>query len=91
MISGLLLPAVTIAAVLAVQQNPIIVEVVRQPEPAQDISLQYVIGMFAMAGVAIAFALLGGLIVGGLFVLYRRYRERSAPPPNRADDLRLRI
>jgi hypothetical protein len=47
--------------------------------------------MFAMAGVVVAAAAIGGVIVGGLFVLYRRYRDRSTEPTNPADELRLRI
>ena len=75
---------------LFLQQNPIVVEVIKQPEAAPDISIQYVLGMFMMAGVVIAAAGVGGLIVGGLFVLYRRYREASEPA-NQPNDLRLRI
>jgi hypothetical protein len=76
---------------LFLQQSPIVVEVIRQPEAAPDISLQYVLGMFMVAGAAIAFAALGGLLAGGLFVLYRRYRESHTQPTNPADELRLRI
>jgi hypothetical protein len=73
------------------QQSPIVVEVIQQPEAAPDISLQYALGMFMMAGAVIAFAAAGGLIVGALFVLYRRYRESHTDPTNPADELRLRI
>jgi hypothetical protein len=72
------------------QQNPIVVETIRQPAAAPDISIQYVLGMFMMAGAVLAFAGVGGIIVGGLFVLYRKHREKSEPA-NPTNDLRLRI
>ncbi len=73
-----------------IQQEPIIVEVLRQPEAAHDISLDVVLGMFSMAGVALLFAGLGGLLVGAIFVGIRRFRESSAPPTD-ANHLRLRL
>ena len=41
---------------IALQQNPIVVEVVKQPQPSHDISIDVVLGMFAMAGVLLAAA-----------------------------------
>ena len=79
-----------LSLLILLQQNPIVVETIRQPEPAQDISIQYVLGMFMMAGVVLLFAGVGGIVVGGLFVLYRKYREGSEPE-RPGDDLRLRI
>ena len=66
--------------VIALQQNPIVVEVVRQPEPARDISIDVVLGMFAMAGVLLLAAAVGSAIVAGVIVLYKRRRDASTPP-----------
>jgi hypothetical protein len=74
---------------LLLQQNPLVVEVIKQPEAAPDISVTYILNMFLLAGVALAVAAVGGLIVGALFVLYRKYHDRTAP--GQANDLRLRI
>ena len=71
------------------QQNPLVVEVIQQPDAAPDISVRYILNMFLLAGVALAAAAVGGLIVGALFVLYRKYSDRSAG--GGANDLRLRI
>jgi hypothetical protein len=61
------------------QQQPIVVEVLRQPEVTRDVSVDAVLGMFALAGVAILFAAIGGLLVGGIFVWIRRKQDASAP------------
>ena len=61
------------------QQKPIVVDVIRQPEVTRDVSVDAVLGMFALAGVAILFAIVGGLIVGGIFVWIRRMQNASAP------------
>ena len=73
-----------------IQQEPIVVEVLRQPEAARDISVDVVIGMFSLAGVALLFAALGGLVVGAIFIGIRRFRDASAPPVE-TETLRLRI
>jgi hypothetical protein len=74
------------------QQQPIVVDVVTQPRPTQDISIDYVITMFQTAGVFLLMAAVGGLIVGALFVAFKRYREASAAPTtNETDHVKLRI
>ena len=73
-----------------IQQEPIVVEVLRQPEAARDISVDVVIGMFWMAGVMVLGAVLGGLVVGAIFVGIRRFRESSAPPTD-TNHVRLRL
>jgi hypothetical protein len=77
------------------QQDPIVVEVAReaakQPPAAHDISIDYIITMFASAGVFLAIAAAGGILVGAIFIAIRRMQERSAPPTTDTSHVRLRI
>ena len=73
------------------QQQPVVVDVIKQPTPTQDISIDYVITMFQTAGVFLLMAAVGGLIVGAIFVTIRRFKEASAPNTNETDHVRLRI
>lgn len=80
------------ALFLALQQPaPIVVEVARQPEPTRDISIDTVLGMFAMAGVLMAIALLGSAVVAGVIVVYRRRRDALRPPEAGTTHTRLGI
>jgi hypothetical protein len=72
-----------------IQQQPFIIDVSRQPEATPDISLSVVLAAFAMAGVALLVAAVGGLVVGAVFVAIRRFRDTASPPAN--EHLRLRI
>jgi len=54
------------------QQNPIIVDVSNQPDVTGDISIDFVVGMFAMAGVFLLAAAIGSLIVAGVVYVYKR-------------------
>ena len=38
---------------LLLQQQPIVVDVIKQPPPSKDISIDVVVGMFQMAGVVL--------------------------------------
>ena len=67
-----------------------VVEIIQQPEPARDISFDVVLGMFAMAGVLLAFAAIGSLVVGGVLILLKRVRADRPPDPERSAR-RLRI
>ena len=75
---------------MLIQQDPIIVGVLDQPEVARDISLDVVLGMFSMAGVLLLFAALGGLVVGAIFIAIRRSRDAKAPPTD-SDHVRLKL
>jgi hypothetical protein len=75
---------------MLLQQEPIVVEVFKQPEAARDISLDVVIGMFTMAGLVLLFAALGGLVVGGIFIAIRRARDRRTSSPD-SEHVRLRL
>jgi len=76
--------------VFLLQQEPIVVDVIKQPTPAKDISIDVVLGMFQMAGVLLAAAAVGGLIVGLIFIGIRRLRDASAPPSD-SEHVKLRI
>ncbi len=47
--------------------------------------------MFASAGVFLAIAAAGGLLVGAIFIAFRRFQERSAPPTPDSSHVKLRI
>jgi hypothetical protein len=66
----------------ALQQKPIIVEVGKPPEPTPDISLDFVVGMFAMAGIFLLAALVGSVLVAGAILLYKRRQRGSADDPS---------
>jgi len=61
------------------QEKPIIVDVGKPPAPTPDISLDFVVGMFAMAGVFLLVALVGSLIVAGVILFMKRRQQRLSP------------
>lgn len=61
----------------ALQQNPIVVEVLRQPAPAPDISLETAVSWFALAGIFLLVAAVGSLAVGVGMLLYKRWQESA--------------
>ncbi len=65
---------------LLAQQQPIVVELSKQPEPSRDISIEVVLSMFAVAGIFLLVAALGCAIVAGATIFYKRWRDASAPP-----------
>ena len=78
-------------ALLQQPPPPVVVDVVRQPQPTQDISIDYIITMFETAGVFLLAAAVGGLIVGAIIIAVRKLRDASNPPSNETDHVRLRI
>jgi hypothetical protein len=77
---------------LAQQQAPVVVDLTKQqPEAAPDISIYTVLGMFAMAGVLLAAAAVGSIIVAGGMLMYRRWRDKSDPDAGQHTHTRLRI
>ena len=72
------------------QPDPIVVDVIKQPPPARDISIDVVLGMFQMAGVVLLAAAIGGLIVGLIFIAIRRFRDAS-PPSSDSEHTKLHI
>jgi hypothetical protein len=71
-------------------QQPIVVDVVKQPPPSPDISIDVVLGMFTMAGVLLLAAAVGGLLVGAIFIGIRRMRDASTAS-GETEHVRLRI
>ena len=76
---------------MVLQENPIVVDVVKQPPAAHDISIDYILTMFASAGVFLLVAALGGIVVGLIFVGIRRMQEKSAPAEPDSSHVKLRI
>jgi hypothetical protein len=70
---------------------PIVVEVIKQPEPTRDIAIDVILGMFAMAGVLLAAAAIGSVLVAGGIILYRRWRDSSDPDMGQHTHTKLRI
>jgi len=78
-------------ALLSLVQNPIIVDVGRQPDPTGDISLDFVVGMFAMAGVLLLVAAVGCLLVAGTVIYIKRRRSASDDSGEMTSHTRLKI
>ena len=72
------------------QQNPIIVDVGRQPDATGDISIDFVIGMFAMAGVFLLAAAIGSLIVA-VVVYYVKRRQAASGDDGSTGHTQLKI
>jgi len=73
-------------------QQPVIVDLAQQPAPTQDISIQVILGMFAMAGALLLVAAIGSALVAAGMLLYKRWRDASAPasqPPHTHTTLRI--
>jgi hypothetical protein len=77
--------------IFSLVQNPIIVDVGRQPEPTGDISIDFVIGMFAMAGVLLAIAVVGCLVVAAVVIFIKRRRSAMDDSGEMTSHTRLKI
>jgi hypothetical protein len=65
---------------LLLQQNPIIVETVRQPPVTPEISYGSVLfSAVGVIGVVLLAGIITGLIVGGMIVWRKRKREATEP------------
>lgn len=72
------------------QQNPIIVDVGKQPKATGDISIDFVVGMFAMAGVFLLAAAIGSLIVA-VVVFYVKRRQAARGDAGSTSHTQLKI
>ena len=77
------------ALLLALQQNPIVVEVAKQPPATKDASIDAVLSIFALAGMFLLAAALGSALVAGGIVLYKRWKGEG--PSSEASHTQLRI
>ena len=78
--------------IFLLQQQPIVVDLTKQSEPTRDISIEVVLSMFAVAGIFLLVALIGCAIVAGATILYKRWKDGSAPPTNTSHShIRLKI
>ena len=63
------------------QQNPIVVEVLKQPPVAREITMgDVVLGAVSMVGIIMAVAAATGLLVGAVVIFIKRRRDAVAPP-----------
>lgn len=76
---------------LALVQNPIIVDVGRQPDATGDISIDFVVGMFAMAGVLLLVAAIGCLLVAGVVIFIKRRQAANDDSKEMTSHTRLKI
>jgi hypothetical protein len=78
---------------LLLTQNPIVVDLAEESaKPARDISIDVVLGIFATAGWFLLAAAIGSSLVAGGVILYKRWRDASAPatqPPHTHTSLRI--
>jgi hypothetical protein len=73
------------------QQAPIVVDVIKQPPVAKEITMgDVVLGAVGLTGVIMLLALTVGLLAGAVFIYLRRRGEAAAPPPNPGSEI-LRI
>lgn len=56
-------------------KTPFVIEVLEQPDAARDISVDTVLGIFALAGSFLAVCLVVALLGAVSFLLYRRLRD----------------
>jgi hypothetical protein len=73
------------------QQQPIIVDLSNQPDASRDISVDTALSIFLMPFVVLLALVLGGAIVAGLVVAYKRWRERGDGPMIASDHPSIRI
>jgi len=74
------------------QQNPIVVEVTKQPEPTPEISYGSVlVSAVNLVGVILAGALIVGAIVGGLIILRKRRLEAANQAAAEPSHIRLKL
>ena len=73
------------------QQQPIIVELSKPAEASRDISVDTALSIFLMPFVVLLALVLGGAIVAGLVIAYKRWRERGDGPMIASEHPSIRI
>lgn len=75
----------------ALQQSPIVVEILKQPPIARPITVgDVVLGAVGLVGVIMLVAAFTGLLVGAVVIYIKRRRDAVAPPTD-PGHARLRI
>ena len=65
----------------ALQQSPIVVEVLKQPPVAREITMgDVVLGAMGMVGIIMAIAAATGILVGAVVIFIKRRRDAVAGP-----------
>jgi hypothetical protein len=73
------------------QQNPIVVEVFKQPPPTPELTFgEIIFGAVGFTGLVMLLAMLAGLLVGGVIILVKKRNEANTPSAD-SDHVRLRI
>ena len=72
-------------------QAPVVVDLAKQPDPTPDVGIYRILGMFAMAGVLLAAAAIGSVVVAASMLLYRRWKDASDPDAGQHTHTKLRI
>ena len=63
------------------QQNPIVVEVIKQPPVAREITMgDVVLGAMGMVGLMMLAAAITGIVVGAVVIYLKRRRDAVAGP-----------
>jgi hypothetical protein len=72
-------------------QKPIVVDLSTKSEQSRDISIEVVLAMFAVAGIFLLVALIGSAIVAGGMIVYKRWRDASAPASDAQQHTHIRL
>jgi hypothetical protein len=62
---------------MLLQDKPIIVDVGKPPPPTPDLTFDFLIGMFQMAGIFLLAALIGSVIVAAVIIVYKRRQSSN--------------
>jgi hypothetical protein len=62
---------------MLLQDKPIIVDVGKQPTPTRDLTFDFLIGMFQMAGIFLLAALIGSVTVAAVIIAYKRRQSST--------------
>jgi adenine/guanine phosphoribosyltransferase-like PRPP-binding protein len=74
------------------QDNPVVIDVARAPvQASRDISVDVVLGIFAVAGAFLLAAAVGSALVAGVIILLKRWREKSAPSADASEPTHTRL
>jgi hypothetical protein len=73
------------------RQNPIVVDLGQRPEPTRDISIDVVLGIFALAGAFLLAAAIGAVLVAAGMFLYKRHRDAASPGEGGPSHTRLQL